>query len=366
MGSSRIEQGHNRSMACEPSWEFPTAESRAEKPTERRHYMKNKAASIVIALALAAGVLTTSAQTLLYSNAFVSPSGLTPYGPMQMSISGQQLVLSSTVSSPMPTNNPLATCGPVFAPTLFPPGLLPDQQTLELRVDLVSANQNDAFAYLQWWVPSVTGQGKGYALFKDEDEIGLLKSWNDGAANACFFWTNAPLKNQNVTLVLAFTRVGSDLLITSRVQDKDNANAVLFQRTVTDTPQSDPVLLSVGVRSVRMDLDLVAVPWVLENRGDGVLGVWWANTQDPPQPAAQVIFDNLLVWQYATPQLTIQNAVVLSWPVTAAQFVVESAPGVSGPWETVPDPWLRTNATQIQMSVPAADNMRLFRLKFTP
>jgi hypothetical protein len=57
---------------------------------------------------------------------------------------------------------------------------------------------------------------------------------------------------------------------------------------------------------------------------------------------------------------------VLSWPVTAAQFVVESAPGVNGPWETVPDPWLRTNATQIQMSVSAPDSMRLFRLKFTP
>jgi hypothetical protein len=47
-------------------------------------------------------------------------------------------------------------------------------------------------------------------------------------------------------------------------------------------------------------------------------------------------------------------------------FVVESAPGVNGPWETVPEPWLRTNATQIQMSVSTPDSMRLFRLRFAP
>ena len=92
----------------------------------------------------------------------------------------------------------------------------------------------------------------------------------------------------------------------------------------------------------------------------------WLNPLSASHGAAQVIYDNLEVWQYQTPQLNIQNAVVLSWPVTAAQFVVESAPGVNGPWETVPDPWLRTNATQIQMSVSAPDSMRLFRLRFAP
>ncbi len=90
------------------------------------------------------------------------------------------------------------------------------------------------------------------------------------------------------------------------------------------------------------------------------------NPLSAAQGAAQVIYDNLEIWQYQTPPLNIQNAVVLSWPVTAAQFVVESAPGGNGPWETVSDPWLRTNATQIQMTVPAPDSLRLFRLRFAP
>jgi hypothetical protein len=317
-------------------------------------------------LALTAGVSTVSAQTLLYSNAFLSVSGLTSFGAVQMSNPGEQLVLTSTVHSPMSTNNPSASFGNAYPAPLFPPAPLPDQQTLELRVDLVSANQNDAFAYLEWWVPSGAVPGKGYTLFKDEDEIGLVKSWNDLAANFCFFWTNAPLKIQNVTLVLAFTRVGSDLRITSRVLDKDNANAVLFELTVTDTPQSDPALPSSAGKGVPMQPDLVAAPWVLGNRGLAVLGIWWGNTQSAPQPDAQVIFDNLEVWQYQTPQLEIQNAVVLSWPVTAAQFVLESAPGVQGPWEVVSAPWSRTNATQLEVSVPAPDSMRLFRLKFAP
>jgi hypothetical protein len=321
---------------------------------------------LITALALVAGVSTVSAQTLLYSNDFSSLSGVTSFGAVHMSNPSQQLVLTSTVFSPMSTNNASATFGNAYPSTLFPPALLPDQQTLELRVDLVSANQNDAFAYLEWWVPSWTGAGKGYTLFKDEDEIGLVKHWNDLAANACFFWTNAPLKNQNVTLVLAFTRVGSDLRITSRVLDRDNANAVLFDLTVTDTPQSDPVLPTGAGKGVPMQPDLVAAPWVLGNRGNAILGIWWGNTQSAPQPAAEVIFDNLAVWQYAAPQLTIQDAVVISWPVPPGQFVLESAPSLTGSWAPVADPWMRTNNGVCEVSVPRTDSARFFRLRLGP
>ena len=100
--------------------------------------------------------------------------------------------------------------------------------------------------------------------------------------------------------------------------------------------------------------------------GNVELEMGWVNPLRPSQGAAQVIFDNLEVWQCQTPQLNIQNAVVLSWPVTATQFVLESAPTVDGPWETVPDPWSRTNATDIQVSVLASDSMRFFRLQFAP
>ena len=97
-------------------------------------------------------------------------------------------------------------------------------------------------------------QGQGYLFFKDEDEVGLVKFWNGAISHAWFFYENRPLKNQNATLVLALTRRGSDLGITTRILDKDNANAVLFERTVTDTPQVDPVFPNRAVKGRSADL----------------------------------------------------------------------------------------------------------------
>jgi sugar lactone lactonase YvrE len=192
-----------------------------------------------------------------------------------------------------------------------------------------------------------------------------LSGRNSGARSSptWFSYENRPLKNQNVTLVLALKRVGSDVKITARVLDKDNANAVLFERTVTDTPQADPVLPNRAVRGALSGPDLVGTPWAVAKAPTEVeLTLTWANSQAAPQPAAEVIFDNLEVWQYESPQLAIQNAVVLSWPVTQGEFVLESAPSVSGPWDPVTDAWWRTNAGQCQVSILAPASMTLFRL----
>jgi hypothetical protein len=88
----------------------------------------------------------------------------------------------------------------------------------------------------------------------------------------------------------------------------------------------------------------------------------------PQATSAPVIYDNVELWQYASPQLAIQNAVVLSWPVAQGQgqFVVESAASVDGPWSPVPEPWSRTNDGQCEVSVLAADSMKFFRLRFAP
>ena len=330
--------------------------------------MNHKMNLTLIALALAAGVLTTSAQTLLWSDTtfLLGPTEWNTGGfPGILYNTNEQLTVSENFLGPAQTNNLLATHVPAgnFLPNAGP---LPDQQTLEVRADLVSATQNDVWAgiALNWAAPAL---GSGYQLFKDEDEIGLMKFYNGATSFAWFFYTNQPVKNQNVTLVLAFTRDGSNVKITSRVLDKDNANAVLFERTVTDTPQADTVLPNRAVRGGISMADPPGTSWPAVLAPAAVeLTMSWMDPLQAPQHPAQVIFDNLEVWQYKTPDLDIQKAVVLSWPVTAAQFVVVSAPGVNGPWETVPDPWLRTNATQIQMSVSATDSMRLFRLRFAP
>jgi len=314
----------------------------------------------LITLAFETCVSTAFAQTLLYSNRFDELIGLTAQGAAQISNPNQQIVFTGTFSSPTPTNTVLATAG--WAHALFPnTGPLPDQQTLELRIDLVSANQNDAFSFIQW-----ANQGKGYIVFKDQDEIGLLKFWDGVASSAIFFWEERPLKNEDVTLVLSLTRLGSDLRINTRVLGKDSANAVLFERTVIDTPQSDPALPNGAIKGIRTGPDLTAAPWPLQVSGDAVFGLWWGNTERGPQPAAEVIFDNLEVWQYESPELKIQNAVLLSWPVINGKFVVESAASVNGPWETVLEPWSRTNATEIQVSVPASDSAKFFRLRLGP
>jgi hypothetical protein len=217
--------------------------------------------------------------------------------------------------------------------------------------------------HLVWWEGAST---HAYAVMKDPDEIGLLKAWNGARALAFFFLTNQPLKNTNVTLVLALKRVGSDLQIRTCVLDKDNANAVLFDRTVTDTPQSDPVVPSGSIHGATTLPDLAGTPWPIASAPGSVeLGLEWLDTTSASGPVS-VTFDNLEVWQYETPQLAIQNAILLTWPVASGMFVLESAPDVTGPWEGSPNLWSRTTATQTEVSIPASDSRKFYRLRFAP
>ncbi len=240
---------------------------------------------------------------------------------------------------------------------------LPDNQTLEARVDLVGANQNDAWAAINFWWDTL---GAGYQFWKDQDEIQLLKYYNFYTAPrfAWFFYqTNQPIKNQNVTMVLSLTRLEPDLRIDLRVLDKDNNDSLLFEKTVIDTPQADPVF-------PQGDSDVPGSPWpMISEPGSLALNLEWVNAEHAPEGGvAQVTFSDVQMWRYQAPPLAIQNAVVLSWPAPqgAGQFVLESAPSVNGPWAPAPDPWLRTNATQIEVSVVASQSMQLFRLRFLP
>ncbi|MBN2506367.1 MAG: hypothetical protein JXQ71_06705 [Verrucomicrobia bacterium] len=315
-----------------------------------------------ITLALAAGVSTASAQTWVWSDDFSPPLvGWTPVHG-QITEVNEQFVLSASFG-PFQTNSPTAThaAGVHSIPTSGP---LPDNQTLELRADLGGANQADAWAGLHFFWLS---QGQGYIFFKDQDEVGICKFYDSANSLAWFFYEHRPLPNENVTLVLALTRRGSNVEITTRVLDKDNANALVFERTVTDTPQADPVLPGGTVRGSRSEPDVPGTPWPLVTAATHVtLSLQWMNPDSAPQPAAQVAYDNLGVWQYESPQLAIHNAVVLSWPVTSGQFILESAASVEGPWEPVPDPWWRTNAAQNEVCILAPESMKLFRLRFVP
>ncbi len=325
--------------------------------------MKSKKRFTLITLALAAGVSTASAQTLVWSDDFNdnNPIGWTPVNG-QINEVNEAFVISGSFGAAQ-TNTPTATHAAGFH-SIPAAGPLPDNQTLELRADLTGVSEDDAWADLHFlWLP----EGLGYVFFKDQDEVAMCKFYNGATALAWFFYENRPLKNENVTLVLALTRRGSNVEITTRVLDKDYDNLVLFERTVTDTPEADPVLPSGTVRGTRSEPDVPGTPWpVMAAPGNVELTVTWVNSQRPPAGDAWSIFDNLEVWQYESPQLNIQKAVVLSWPVASGQFVLESASSVNGPWEPVSDPWSRTNAAQKEVCILAPDSMKFFRLRFAP
>jgi hypothetical protein len=313
----------------------------------------------LVTLAVTALPSTVCAQTLVWSDNFDDNnlSGWTQLlGPITEV--NQQFVTYGGFG-PFQTNTPLAThaAGLHSIPTSGP---LPDNQTLELRADLIGTSENDAWAGLVFnWLP----QGQGYAFFKDQDEVAMFKFYNGATSFAFFFYENHPLPNE-VSLVLALTCRGSNVEITTRVLDKDNANAVLFERTLTDTPQADPVLPDRAVRGTRSEPDVAGTPWpVGAAPGNVELSVTWVNSERPPDGYAAAIFDNLEVRQYESPELTIQRAVVLSWPVTSGLFILECASSVDGPWDPVPAPWWRTNAAQNEVCILAPDSMKLFRLR---
>jgi hypothetical protein len=332
--------------------------------------MNRKTKFALVALALVAGASTASTQTLVWSDTdfIVGPTdwNTASFPGILQSVNGQLIVTENSFGRAQP-NNPLPTHVP-GGHRLSSFGALPDQQTLELRADLVSANQNDAFAAIALnWAVSGPALGSGYMFFKDEDELVLLKFYNGARSFAYFFYTNQPIANQNVTLVLSLARRGSNVDITTRVLDKQNANAVLFDHTVTDTPQADPVLPNRAVRGTIGASDQPGSPWpLLGSPGLAELTLSWFDSQRAPNPRAQVIYDNLELWQYESPQLAIQRAVVLSWPVTPGPWILESTENVNGPWTSVVNPWCRTNAGRTEASIQAPESGKFFRLRLGP
>lgn len=313
-------------------------------------------------LALVAGGSVASGQTHWLTDDF--DDGIVTWDSSwqgQITEAEQRLVISGSFG-PLPTNNPVANSATAIHTIELPTGPLPDQQEIELRADLVGANRNDAWAGLEFvWDPDI----RGYTFWKDQDEVGLVKFSNGATSFAWFFYEKRQLKNENVTLALSLTRVGSEVKINTRVLDKEHGNAVLFDRTVTDTPQADPVLPDGAARGQTGVADVQGTPWPVVSVPSNVgLVLLWADPASTTEDAAEVTFDNVEVLQSEAPQLAIQPAVVVSWPLTQGQFALECAPSMSGPWTPVPDQWSRTNADQIQVSLLVAPgDLRLFRLR---
>lgn len=117
---------------------------------------------------------------------------------------------------------------------------LKEGRTLELRVDLVDGSGEDAFAVMAF-IPNTGGNTPGtlggYGLAKDPTDVLITKGVqkyfvaDDGVT--------AELKQSNLTMVLTLTVRGGNVIITGKILDKEKNNAVIWERTVVDTPAAD-------------------------------------------------------------------------------------------------------------------------------
>ena len=113
-----------------------------------------------------------------------------------------------------------------------------DGVTLEFQIDLIGANQAEAYAAVGF-IPTETAvsQLSGYSAVKDSGDVILAKGLNkffyditDGE------WTETP---ENITLSISMTGEGESVVMTVKVLDIENNNAVLFEQVSTDTPDAD-------------------------------------------------------------------------------------------------------------------------------
>ncbi len=117
---------------------------------------------------------------------------------------------------------------------------LKDGRTIEFRVDVVQGGAKDSFAILAF-VPTAgtggPGSLAGYGLAKSTTDVlitkGISKYFIADAGAA------ANLKQDNITLVLRLTAQGGSVTINAQVLDKEKADAVIWERTVVDTPVAD-------------------------------------------------------------------------------------------------------------------------------
>jgi len=256
-------------------------------------------------------------------------------GQVQLNVTDQQLrlwaywpdvsttIITDTVASAFPSEN--------WRNVL-------NGQTLELRVDLVGMNEHATAPNIVLW--NRTSQ-EGYALFKGNDFIEIHKPNLSGAArHSTFFHERVLIKNTNVVLALAMTRVSPDVILTARILDKANDNAVLYERSVVDTPNVDRTLTTAEMEAASgMRVQLVSeggAPFT--SVSDVLLCVYQYG--DGTKPAAEVTYDNLELWTSVwRPEVAIQllstNSPKVNLTLSGApnsSWAIERAVKLTGPW----------------------------------
>jgi hypothetical protein len=227
-------------------------------------------------------------------------------------------------------------------------------QTVEWRVDLVGMNEHATMATMDVWDNT---SGAGYALFKGKDFIHLCKpTLCPDCRHGHFFHEKALIKSTNVVLALAVTRISPNVIITVRVLDKENDNAVLYERSVVDTPNVDRTLTQTELEEASgMHLHSGTEFGPPITSGTGViLNVFQYN--DGTKPAAEATFDNLErgtsifpVWR---PEIAIQLLSTIPPKVNLtlsaapnSSWAIERALEPTGPWTNLSALLIGTNGS---------------------
>jgi hypothetical protein len=208
------------------------------------------------------------------------------------------------------------------------------------------------------------GTGSDFYAFSGSQRAVYLEKWtaNHGLT---VFWLDdtVQLPSANVVLYLALTRDKGNVIITTRVLDKNNQ--LLFERGFVDTPQLDAALSTAQFRALTgittISLGPDSGPPILSGKEKGVAVLQFTDGNQPPVDA---IFDNFSLCLHDVPPISIARAARLTWPVpSGVNYSVEGATNVQGPWLPIQD--LATPGMQ-QMTVPATDLRRYFRLMQAP
>lgn len=112
---------------------------------------------------------------------------------------------------------------------------LKEGRTVEFRVDVVQGGGKDSFAVLGF-IPKGNSPGtlQGYGFAKSSTDILITKGIGNYFVNEA-----TALKQDNITLVLGLTVRNGNVEVNARALDKDANNAVLWEKTIVDTPAAD-------------------------------------------------------------------------------------------------------------------------------
>lgn len=180
---------------------------------------------------------------------------------------------------------------------------LKNGEELEFQVDIVESGEKDSFAILSFTpIANSPGTLEGYGFAKSTTDILITKGISK------YFYNEdppEPIKNENITLTLAMSARNGSVTVTGRVLDKDAGDAVIFEKTIVDTPAAD--VLADGE-------DIPAAPFITS--GYFTLFVFADFDPGAPEDPYRVIYDNAVV--LVAPKT--ENAAPIIGSVQPAEF----------------------------------------------